>query len=90
MYKSGLYLLFNPEKGHEKMIYRIIFSPTGGTEKAAGFFTDSFAKGSNTKFIDLTNMKENFAAFKFTKRDICIFAVPAFGGRIPVTAAERM
>lgn len=69
-------------------IYEIIFSPTGGTEKAADIVADRF--GSDVIRIDLTDRNFNFSSLLFEKEDICIVAVPSYGGRIPQAAGERL
>lgn len=69
-------------------VYNIIFSPTGGTKKVSDLFTASFCKESTE--IDLTNPQQDFSVFSFTSEDLCIAAVPSYGGRVPDTAAIRL
>lgn len=69
-------------------IYKIIFSPTGGTDKVADQFVQAF--GQETKTIDLTDFTVDFHQISLTEGDICIVAVPSFGGRVPAIAAERL
>lgn len=69
-------------------IYEIIFSPTGGTKKAADIVADRF--GSDIVLIDLTDRKLDFSSLSFEQEDICIVAVPSYGGRIPQAAGERL
>ena len=69
-------------------IYQIVFSPTGGTKKAADIFTEAF--GPSYQIIDLSDRETDFSAVHFTRDDLCIAAVPSFGGRAPQTAAERI
>ena len=65
--------------------YLITFSPTGGTAKTAEILASAIAENWNS--IDLlrpipeTNLKAD---------DVCLIAVPSFGGRIPTTSAERL
>lgn len=68
--------------------YKIVFSPTGGTDKAA----DAVIKATDNEFktIDLSDPKEDFSVFKLNKDDMAVIAVPSFGGRVPKTAAERL
>lgn len=69
-------------------VYQIVFSPTGGTKKAADIFTKAF--GPSYQIIDLSDRENDFSAVHFTRDDLCIVAVPSFGGRVPQTAAERI
>ena len=69
-------------------IYQILFSPTGGTKKAAAPFAEVFGREVST--IDLTDASMDFSRISLDKEDICIVAVPSFGGRVPAIAAERL
>ena len=69
-------------------IFEIIFSPTGGTQKCADIFTAAF--GKEVELIDLADFSYDFTATDITSEDICIIAAPAFGGRIPEVAANRL
>jgi len=66
-------------------VYQIVFSPTGGTRKAASRLASAFGE---SEFIDLS--KPAASALSLKKEDIAIVAVPSFGGRIPPVAAERI
>lgn len=68
--------------------YEITFSPTGGTKKVSGLVTNSFCQGSI--FVDLTDPKTDFTAYTFAPEDICIIAVPSYGGRVPEAAVNRL
>ena len=69
-------------------INKIFFSPTGSTKKVAdimcGFLSDNVAE------TDLSSSDYDFDSIVFNEEDICIFAVPSFGGRVPKTAVERI
>lgn len=69
------------------MFYQITFSPTGGTKKAAEMLS---AAWDEKREIDLCDRKEDFSRYIFTAKDICLVAVPSFGGRVPAVAAERL
>lgn len=69
-------------------VYKIIFSPTGGTDKVADPFAQVF--GQEIKTIDLTDFAADFSHVRLSGDDICIVAVPSFGGRVPSIAAERL
>lgn len=69
-------------------VYKITFSPTGGTQKIADLFTDAFSQEST--MIDLTDSTLHFHDFCFTSEDVCIVAVPSYGGRVPEIAVSRL
>lgn len=73
-------------------MYKMIFSPTGGTEKAASIFADAFQATfkNEIKTVDLTDQNYNFSNLKINTEDICIVAVPSYGGRVPGPAIERI
>lgn len=69
-------------------VYNLVFSPTGGTRKAADMFTRSFCEQST--YIDLTSHDEDFSGYAFQEEDICIVSVPSYGGRVPAVAVSRL
>lgn len=69
-------------------LYSMTFSPTGGTQKVADIFGKGF-EGPLTS-VDLTDRTSDFGAYGFTKEDVCLVAVPSFGGRVPEAAATRL
>lgn len=68
--------------------YEIIFSPTGGTLKVANAFMKAF--GLDSIQIDLTSAEADFSTFSFQPDDVCIVAVPSYGGRVPAVAISRL
>ena len=66
--------------------YNIFFSPTGGTKKVA----EIVAKGANpeSEEIDLIKEPDKLMKVKFEKEDLCLVAVPSYGGRIPSVVAD--
>ena len=66
--------------------YNIFFSPTGGTKKVA----DIVAKGTklNAEEIDLIKEPDKLMKVNFEKEDLCLVAVPSYGGRIPSTVTD--
>ncbi len=68
--------------------YQILFSPTGGTKKVA----DAVISGMSDEFcmIDLTDRALDFSVIQLTSEDICLAAVPSYGGRVPSVAAQRL
>ena len=69
------------------MFYEITFSPTGGTKKSADLLSAAWSEKTE---IDLMNRRDDFAKYTFTAEDICLVAVPSFGGRVPAIATERL
>lgn len=65
--------------------YKITFSPTGGTKKVADILTAVLAEKSTA--IDLL---EDIREISFAEDDLCVLAMPAFGGRIPSICEQRM
>ncbi len=65
--------------------YLITFSPTGGTQQTAEILAPAIADRWN--HIDLLCP---ISEISLTADDICLIAVPSFGGRIPTTSAERL
>lgn len=63
----------------------ITFSPTGGTERTAKILASAIAEQWN--HIDLLRP---ISEISLTADDICLIAVPSFGGRIPTTSAQRL
>lgn len=69
-------------------IYEITFSPTGGTKRVSDILAASFP--GEKEEIDLLNKDADYGAYNFQQEDVCLIAVPSFGGRVPETAVERI
>lgn len=69
-------------------MYEIIFSPTGGTKKVADLLCGKIAEDCG--IVDLCDRKMEQENRTFTAEDVCLFAVPSFGGRVPDLAARRI
>lgn len=69
-------------------IHEMVFSPTGGTQKVCDIISGEF-QGEKGK-IDLLKIDGLTENDKITAEDICIIAVPSFGGRVPVPAATNI
>lgn len=67
-------------------VYTITFSPTGGTKKAADRLAAGL--GQPVQEIDLTAL--DCPQLSFEAGDICVVAVPSYGGRVPAPAAARL
>ena len=68
--------------------YQIIFSPTGGTQMVADII--SAAWNGPVQTLDLADPQADFSRYTFRPEDLCLIAVPSFGGRVPAIAAERL
>lgn len=69
-------------------LYAITFSPTGGTQRVTDILAASFA--GEKENISLMPMDGAYEAYTFEPDDICLIAVPSYGGRVPGTAVERV
>lgn len=67
-------------------IYKLLFSPTGGTEKVANILCS--ALGTQTETIDLS--EATFTGQSLDDKDIAVIAMPSFGGRAPQIAIDRL
>ena len=70
------------------MLYEIYFSPTGGTKKTADIICGAWA--DERKEVDLTERDLKMDEMSFDSEDICIIAVPSFGGRVPGIALSSL
>ncbi len=66
---------------------QLIFSPTGGTRRAAEIITSQWSGSVET--IDLSDPAEDFSKYSFGPEDVVLVALPSFGGRVPGLAGER-
>lgn len=69
-------------------VYEIHFSPTGGTKQVADVLADSLSP-QHTE-ISLLSPTEDDEARRFCQADVCLIAVPSYGGRVPQVALERL
>mgnify|MGYP000919460665 CR=1 FL=1 len=69
-------------------LYEMYFSPTGGTEKAVGIIGSVW--NCEKERINLLLPEEGMKNYDFASEDICIIAVPSFGGRVPAPALKRL
>ena len=70
------------------MYYKIVFSPTGGTDKVATLLMDGVDDQFQT--IDLSDPHFDATNVEFSSDDRAIIAMPCFGGRVPAIAVERL
>ena len=76
------------ERGKIMKITNITFSPTGGTEAVANIITGKM--GEAGQVVDLMDRSMDFGSVEIAADDVCIIAVPSFGGRVPYLASERL
>lgn len=69
-------------------LFRICFSPTGGTKRAMELLAAGLA--GDAAEVDLTDPKADFSAVEIAQTDVALIAVPSYGGRVPAVAAERI
>lgn len=69
-------------------VYEIVFSPTGGTMKAADMVAQTLADA--VTLVDLSDNKKDFRSVALNKDDVAVIAVPSYGGRVPTTAVARL
>ena len=69
-------------------IYKICFSPAGGTEKVSGLLAKEL--GQDYENIDLTDRRTDFSRITLTCADTAVIAVPSYSGRVPAPAAGRI
>lgn len=66
-------------------VYQICFSPTGGTRRVAGLLCRGM--GARPETIDLMR---HVGPLFFSQEDLCVIAVPVYGGRAPQAALRGL
>lgn len=69
-------------------VYEVTFSPTGGTKKVSDILLSAFP--CEKEEISLLPETLDYSTYEFTEEDVCLIAVPSFGGRVPETASKRI
>ena len=69
-------------------LYSIYFSPTGGTKRVADILTKGMKQ--EAKEIDMIKHPDMIVQTGFGENDVCLIAVPAYGGRIPSVVKEKL
>ncbi len=67
--------------------YQIYFSPTGGTKKVVSLLAQAWKDPWET--IDLSSFPFE-PGQEISREDLCIIAVPSFGGRVPDIVSKRI
>ena len=68
-------------------LYEIYFSPTGGTKKVADIMIKGMKKDAQE--IDMIKDPDKILQTEFSEDDICLIAVPSYGGRIPSVTVDK-
>lgn len=66
-------------------VYQIYFSPTGGVKKTADLLCSAW--GAAAEPIDLMR---HVGPLFFSENDLCLIAVPVYGGRVPEAALRGL
>lgn len=69
-------------------ITQLLFSPTGGTQKAADLLAHALSDSVQT--VDLCDSQACFSEVSLTSDDLALIAVPSYGGRVPAVAIQRL
>ena len=69
-------------------LYKITFSPTGGTQKAADLLVENWKAQSIS--VDLTDPNAHFSDVSLTAEDVAVISVPSYAGRVPAPAVQRL
>ena len=65
--------------------YSFLFSPTGGTKKAA----DILAKKLLGQWEEV-DLCQPVNPMRLAEQDVCLISVPSYGGRVPAAAIDRL
>ena len=72
-------------------VYHIFFSPTGGTKTVSDILVQSLVtKLQLPMAIEVDLLQRTNLSLPLQEEDLCIVAVPAYGGRVPQAAAEKL
>lgn len=76
----------------EHKTWGITFSPTGGTKRVAKALLSGMSCDlSAVTWMDICSAEtDEVHGGLFSPEDVCVVAVPVFGGRIPTVASERL
>ena len=69
-------------------LYKITFSPTGGTQKAADLLVENWEAQSIS--VDLTDPNAHFSDVSLAAEDVAVISVPSYAGRVPAPAIQRL
>lgn len=78
-------------KGENEMRFvEIYFSPTGGTKKVSEILSSVWDGDYEKVIIDLMTKEDIWADMQLCSEDICLIALPSYGGRIPSITVEYL
>ena len=69
-------------------VFEFVFSPTGGTKNVSSAICEVL--GANVQTFDLMDRSIDFSAINIASDDLCVVAVPSFGGRVPAPAVSHL
>lgn len=69
-------------------LYNMTFSPTGGTRQVAEQLSSVW--DCEKVNVNLLEANKDYGIWELEEDDVCIVAVPSFGGRVPAVALERL
>ena len=68
----------------------VYFSPTGSTKRVTEWITKRITDNREAEWLDLTDAVSSRPDYTFTEHELVVVGVPVYGGRVPVTARERL
>lgn len=71
-------------------IEKIVFSPTGGTQKVANALAKAFSEDGDAVEHDIAAPFADESKTAIGEASLCIITMPCFGGRVPQVAMERL
>lgn len=71
----------------DHQVVKIVFSPTGGTQKVADIIANEL--GTNVTEINLARNEGDYR-MEIAPNSIAVIAMPSFGGRAPAVAIDRL
>ena len=71
-----------------KKVSAIYFSPTGTTESVIKHIMAGL--DIQQEIIDITPYENRNRTYSFSENDLVIIGIPVYGGRVPITAEERI
>lgn len=69
-------------------LYAFVWSPTGGTARVAAALTSAWEGAVET--VDLFLRPETASEIRFDPSDVCLAAIPSYGGRVPASAVSAL
>lgn len=70
------------------MIYELLFSATGRTEKVLDIVSGQWEEEKER--MDLSDTNLDLTKYNFNENDLCLVAVSVYAGRVPAPAVEKL